>query len=98
MLSHSTERADVVKTEEECVCDRAERVAEELRRIKPAVLIDAISREHRTHQQLIAVFVLELLQHWSNEYEAGNYDLRNEATCGMAHDVMRDRSTHLPYI
>ena len=78
------------------VCDRAERVAVELRRIKPAILIDAISREHRTNQQLIAGFLLELLEHWSNEYEAGNYDLRNEATCELAHDVMYDRTPYLP--
>jgi hypothetical protein len=89
---------DIVKTKEESVCERAERVAAELFRIKPAYLIDAISREHRTNQQLIAGFLLEMLQHWSNEYEAGNYDLRNEATCEMAHDVMYDRTPNLPYI
>ena len=89
---------DIVKTKEESVCDRAERVAVELRRINPAILIDAISREHRTNQQLIAGFVLELLEHWSNEYESGNYDLRNEATCEMAHDVMYSRTPNLPYI
>jgi hypothetical protein len=94
--SHNKESkmlTDIVKTKEECVCERAE-----LYRLKPAYLIDAIRREHRTNQQLIAVFILELLQHWSNEYEAGNYDLRNEATCEMAHDVMDDRTPHLPYI
>ena len=80
------------------VCERAERVAAELYRIKPVYLIDAIRREHRTNQQLIAVFILELLQHWSHEYESGNYDLRTEATCEMAHDVMDDRTPHLPYI
>ena len=48
---------DIVKTKEESVCDRAERVAVELRRINPAILIDAISREHRPNQQLIAGFV-----------------------------------------
>jgi len=80
------------------VCDRAERVAEELRRIKPAVLIDAISREHRTNQQLIAGFILEMLQYWSDQYEAGNYDLRNKATCEMANDVMYDRTPNLPYV
>tara|TARA_R110000824_G_scaffold194109_1_gene376618 strand:- start:498 stop:851 length:354 start_codon:yes stop_codon:yes gene_type:complete len=99
--SHNKESkmlTDIVKTKEECVCERAERVAAELYRLKPAYLIDAIRREHRTNQQLIAVFILELLQHWSNEYEAGNYDLRNEATCEMAHDVMDDRTPHLPYI
>jgi len=89
---------DIVKTEEECVCDRAERAAAEIFRIKPAYLVDAISREHRTNQQLIAVFILEMLQHWSDQYEAGNYDLRNKATCELAHDVMYDRTPYLPYI
>ena len=51
-------------------------------------IVSAIATEHRTDQQLIAEIFFAVLKHWSDAYEAGNYDARNEATVKLAHEMV----------
>ena len=47
-------------------------------------ILDAVSRLHRTEHQNLGSLVFALISDWSRDYESGNYDARNEATCKMA--------------
>lgn len=46
-------------------------------------------RTHRTLQQSIMRIVIALLQRWSDNYEKGIYDLRNEDTCKLADKMIK---------
>ena len=66
-------------------------------------IVSAVATEHRTNQQLIAKNIFAVLKHWSDAYEAGNYDARNEATVKLAHEVVSGTDlskgeVYLPYI
>ena len=66
-------------------------------------LLDAISIEHRTNQQLIAGVVFALIKQWSNDYENKNFDLRNEATVTTSNTIVEKLgedfpANRLPYI
>ena len=47
-------------------------------------ILEAVSRLHRTEKQNLGSLVFSLIGEWSRDYESGNYDIRNEATCRMA--------------
>jgi sulfatase maturation enzyme AslB (radical SAM superfamily) len=47
-------------------------------------ILEAVSRLHRTEKQNLGSLVFALIGEWSRDYENGNYDARNEATCRMA--------------
>jgi len=46
--------------------------------------LEAVSRLHRTEKQNLGSLVFALIGEWSRDFENGNYDARNEATCKMA--------------
>ena len=83
-------------------------IIDQLRVADTAALLGVVATEHRTNQQLLAKNVLSILKHWSDEYEAGNYDARNEVICTIAHDMVSgseelskylvDGEFYLPYI
>ena len=47
----------------------------------PQALADEITNEHRTLQQSAGSGILKTIQTWAEDYETGNYDLRNEDIC-----------------
>ena len=47
-------------------------------------ILEAVSRLHRTEKQNLGSLVFALIGEWARDYENGNYDARNEATCKMA--------------
>ena len=47
-------------------------------------ILESVSRLHRTEKQNLGSLVFALISDWSRDYESGNYDARNEATCRMA--------------
>jgi hypothetical protein len=66
-------------------------------------IVNVVSAEHRTNQQLLARNVFEILKHWSDDYEKGNYDARNEATVKLANEMvsgseLSQGKIYLPYI
>jgi len=52
-------------------------------------ILEAVSRLHRTEKQNLGSLVFALIGEWSRDYESGNYDLRNEATCKMAFNMVQ---------
>ena len=52
---------------------------------------DAFAKElrsdHRSIQQNVGRVVFELLSQWAQDYETGNYDLRNEDTVRAAYEI-----------
>ena len=60
-----------------------------------------ITREHRTIQQNIGRVVIQLLEAWSEQFNDGVFDARNEAICKFAADAIRSTEPNdriLPYI
>jgi|TARA_R110000824_G_scaffold131243_1_gene293222 hypothetical protein len=47
-------------------------------------ILEALSRRHRTEKQNLGSLVFALVGEWARDYEAGNYDARNEGTCKRA--------------
>jgi len=43
---------------------------------------------HRTLQQNIMRVFIECIKLWAEDYKAGRYDLRNEATCKLAAEIV----------
>ena len=62
-----------------------------------AELAAMIRNDHRTLQQRVGSLVFTLIAQWSDDFEAGRYDLRNSDTCRLAKklaDVLKeDRAT-----
>jgi hypothetical protein len=54
----------------------------------PEVVAEQVSRMHRTHQQMFMNSVIACLRMWAKCHQAGIYDLRNEATCEVAKDIV----------
>jgi len=52
-------------------------------------ILEVLSRRHRTEKQNLGSLVFSLLGEWSRDYETGNYDARNEATCRMAFNMVQ---------
>lgn len=63
---------------------------------------EKMSRTHRTLQQNFMRMVFAFIQILALSYEAGIYDLRNEASCKMAHTMYRavidSDEWHLPMV
>jgi hypothetical protein len=71
--------------------EQAEQVADGLRVVANQArhrdineTLKAVSRLHRTEKQNLGSLVFALIGEWSRDFERGNYDARNEATCKMA--------------
>ena len=80
-----------------------EAIIDDLRATNIEDIVSAVATEHRTNQQLIAKNIFAVLKHWSDAYEAGNYDARNEATVKLAHEMVSGTDlskgeVYLPYI
>ena len=76
---------------------------DDLRVASTEAILDVVVTEHRTHQQLLAKNIFAIVKHWSDAYEAGNYDARNEATVKLAHKMvsgteLSKEEVYLPYI
>ena len=73
-------------------------------RVSKEDLALAMSREHRTEQQIFGSLVLPLISHWAEDHTARRYDMRNEAICRVSRkivDSMGDAwpdNCFLPYI
>jgi hypothetical protein len=57
-------------------------------------ILEAVSRLHRTEKQNLGSLVFSLIGEWSRDYENGNYDARNEATCKMAFQLIHSLPEH----
>jgi len=57
-------------------------------------ILEAVSRLHRTEKQNLGSLVFSLIGEWSRDYENGNYDGRNEATCKMAFQLIHSLPEH----
>jgi hypothetical protein len=79
-------------------------IIDDLRAINTEDIVRAVATEHKTNQQLVAKNIFAILKHWSDAYEADNYDLRNEATVKLAHKMVSGSEElskgdlYLPYI
>ena len=78
-------------------------IIDNLRATNTEDIVRAVATEHKTNQQLLAKNIFAILKHWSDAYEAGNYDLRNEATVKLAHEMVSGTDlskgeVYLPYI
>ena len=51
-------------------------------------LANAMLKEHRTRQQMFAGFLVAVIARWAECHDAGKFDLRNEATCKLAHEIV----------
>jgi hypothetical protein len=73
---------------------------------KGDLILDELSRAHRTEKQNLATLVLPIVLQMASDYATNNYDLRNEAACKMAHKMaaqLSDDDKHvakygMPYI
>ena len=57
-------------------------------------ILEAVSRLHRTEKQNLGSLVFSLIGERSRDYENGNYDGRNEATCEMAFQLIHSLPEH----
>ena len=76
---------------------------DDLRVASTEAILDVVVTEHKTNQQLLAKNIFAIVKHWSDAYEAGNYDARNEATVKLAHEMVSGTELskgdiYLPYI
>ena len=62
-------------------------IIDDLRVASTEAILDVVVTEHKTNQQLLAKNIFAIVKHWSDAYEAGNYDARNEATVKLAHEM-----------
>lgn len=62
--------------------------------------IQELSYGHRTLQQSFTRLCLAWLKHQASDFRNGNYDLRNEASCRLANNIVEKFSEqmHLPLI
>lgn len=56
--------------------------------LKRDTFADEMRREHRTIQQLDAPAIFAVIKQWSHDYQTGNFDARNAATCKLAFDMV----------
>ena len=78
-------------------------IIDDLRVANTEHIVTVVSTEHRTNQQLLARNIFAILKHWSDDYEKGNYDARNEATVKLANEMvsgseLSQGKIYLPYI
>ena len=57
-------------------------------------------RTHRTLQQVVMGVATSLIAQWAEDFKAGNYDGRNEATCKLCNKIMESHAEDmwLPFI
>ena len=57
-------------------------------------------RTHRTLQQGVMGVATSLIAQWAEDFKAGNYDGRNEATCKLCNKIMESHAEDmwLPFI
>jgi hypothetical protein len=48
-----------------------------------------IRRGHRTTQQSVMSAFITLVEQWGDDFETGNFDLRNEDTVKIADDILQ---------
>ena len=78
-------------------------IIDDLRSANTDEIVNVVAREHRTHQQLLAKNIFAILKNWSDDYERGNFDARNEATVKLANEMvsgsdLSQEQIYLPYI
>ena len=72
--------------------------------VEPGDMAAAVMREHRTHQQIFAAFILSVISRWADRYKSKTYDLRNEETCRLSAEIVARMAAdwptaeRLPYI
>ena len=71
------------------VADSLSRAGNQARHRDINETLEAVSRLHRTEKQNLGSLVFALIGDWSRDYESGNYDARNEATCKMAFAMVK---------
>jgi hypothetical protein len=91
------------ETNEGIIMTNLNEIIDDLRSANTDEIVNVVAREHRTNQQLLARNVFEILKHWSDDYEKGNYDARNEATVRLANEMvsgseLSQGKIYLPYI
>ena len=63
--------------------------------------VDVLMNQHRTIQQNTMGAILALIWRWADQFDKGNYDARNEATCRASRqirDALGEYGNKLPYI
>ena len=62
--------------------------------------VKTVTKEHRTIQQLIFKLFMDCVREWAKFYNKDYYDLRNEDTCKIAHEITRGvlDQPHIRYI
>jgi len=61
-------------------------------------LAEAICRDHPTLQQNKMRLFVEMLRIWADHYEKGIFDLRSEATCKLASEILKNVDPDLLYM
>lgn len=70
------------------LADRMEGFVNSFDRSGDKIFIEKITlRIHRSLQQSVFRLFYKCILSWSKCYEDGNYDLRNEATCKLSHEI-----------
>ena len=85
------------------ISDNLRQAGNRARSLDMADILEACSRTHRTEKQNLGCLVFALLQDWASDFEANNFDLRNEETCERAHKMITalpkdERHFFMPYI
>ena len=63
-------------------------------------MLDAVSHQHRTLKQaMMRAVIIPFINSFARTYEENNYDLRNEASCKLCHELKKITDRHrLPFI
>lgn len=57
--------------------------------LKPKDFADEVMNCHRTLQQSMFNCMIECMRDWSEMYEKGRYDARNEDTCRLSNEIIK---------
>jgi len=72
--------------------DAAELMTDKLNALNPGndieEFVKVVNKEHRTIQQKVFKLVVALCKNWSNNFDKGYYDDRNQATVKRSKDIM----------
>jgi hypothetical protein len=63
-------------------------------------ILYTIDNQHRTlKQSVMRAIIVPFIEHFAKAYEEGAYDLRNEATCKLCHELKKVTDKHsLPFV
>ena len=71
------------------LADRMEEFVNNYDRSGDKVFVEKVTlRLHRSLQQSVFRLFYRCIRSWSECYDNGNYDLRNEATCKLSHEIV----------